>query len=100
MIKESILANTDVRIEADDEAHRYAPRGQALEVGLVQFLMDNGEDVQHLMIERNRNSPKKALLPFDQRYRRMVVVRQVSGNPAMSRVYVKGAPEYVIPLCS
>ena len=29
----------------------------------------------------------------------MVVVREVAGSPDMLRVYVKGAPEEVIPRC-
>ena len=32
--------------------------------------------------------------------KRQVVIRQVEGNPDVVRVYVKGAPEYVIPSCT
>lgn len=45
IIKECLISNTDVRIETDDKECRYVPRGQALEVGLIQFLMDNQEDI-------------------------------------------------------
>mmetsp|Transcript_18409 Transcript_18409/g.28247 ORF Transcript_18409/g.28247 Transcript_18409/m.28247 type:complete len:280 (-) Transcript_18409:1096-1935(-) len=45
IIKEAIISNTDVRIETNDLECRYEPKGQALEVGLIQFLMDNEEDV-------------------------------------------------------
>jgi magnesium-transporting ATPase (P-type) len=31
---------------------------------------------------------------------RKVVVRQVQDNPELVRIYVKGAPEYVIALCN
>jgi len=40
-MKEAIVSNTDVRIEANDEEYKYEPKGQALEVGMIQFLMDN-----------------------------------------------------------
>lgn len=76
------------------------PSGQALEVGLIQFLLDNEEDIQHAFLQRNKNAPKLTQLPFDQTLKRKTVIRQVQGNPENVRVYVKGAPEYVIPLCS
>ena len=65
IVKECIIANTNVRIEADDQECIYAPKGQALEVGLIQFLMDNELDASNLFISRNREQPIKVMLPFD-----------------------------------
>ena len=45
IIRESIFANTDVRIEIDDKEYKYEARGGAIEVGMIQFLIDNEEDV-------------------------------------------------------
>jgi magnesium-transporting ATPase (P-type) len=39
-------------------------------------------------------------IPFDQYLKRKVVLRQVQGKPEIVRVYVKGAPELVMPLCN
>ena len=100
IIKECIISNTDVRIECNDAECKYEPMGQPLEVGLTQFLIDNDEDIQNVFIERNRYSPKLTQIPFDQVLKRKVVVRGIKGNPERVRVYVKGAPEYVIPLCN
>ena len=100
IIKECIVSNTDVRIECNDDTCTYEPKGQALEVGLIQFLMDNEEDVQNIFINRNRFAPKVVQLPFDQDLKRKVVVRSVEGSPELVRIYVKGAPEEVIPCCS
>ena len=68
MIIESMIANTDVRIEIAEQKvedsdqneteYVYQPCGQALEVGLVRFLFDTKEDVQARFIHRNRNAPK------------------------------------------
>jgi P-type E1-E2 ATPase len=58
IIRESIFANTDARIEIDDKEYKYVPMGSAIEVGMIQFLMDNEEDVQQKMIDRNMFSPK------------------------------------------
>lgn len=99
ILKEAIISNTDVRIETDNENCKYKPAGQAIEVGLIQFLMDNGEDIQNIFINRNRYAPKVVQLPFDQNLKRKVVVRQVQGSEDLVRVYVKGAPEYVVPHC-
>ena len=100
VIKEAIVANTDVRIETNDRECRYEPKGQPLEVGMIQFLMDNEEDVQQMFIQRNKQAPKIVQLPFDQVLKRKVVVRKVQDNEDLVRVYVKGAPEFVLPLCN
>ena len=54
MIKEGIISNSDVRIETSNELCIYKPEGQATEVGLIQFLMDNEYDIQNVMINRNK----------------------------------------------
>lgn len=46
---ESILANSDVRLEVDEGdsaagTARYVGKGQALEVAMIDFLMENGQD--------------------------------------------------------
>lgn len=77
-----MVGNTDVRIEVNDGEqkgpdfeYKYEPKGQALEVGMIEFLMDNDEDVQNIFINRNRANPKIVQLPFDQDLKRKVVVR-------------------------
>lgn len=48
LLKEAISMNTDARIEIgedEDGTYRYMPRGQAIEVGMIDFLIENGEDV-------------------------------------------------------
>lgn len=45
LIKEAIVSNTDVRIEANDDLMKYEPKGEVIEVGMIEFLMDNDEDV-------------------------------------------------------
>jgi magnesium-transporting ATPase (P-type) len=100
IIVESIISNTDVRIETNDEECMYVPKGQPLEVGMIQFLIENGEDIQRQLIDRNKYASVKISLPFDQSLKRKVVVRHCVDNAEYVRVYVKGAPEYVIGLCT
>lgn len=101
LIIENIYSNTDVRIEINDaEPFSYEPKGQALEVGLINFLVDNNEDVPTTFMNRNSQTPMMMQIPFDQYLKRKVVLRQVQDKPEIVRVYVKGAPENVIPLCN
>ena len=83
IIKEAIISNTDVRIEANDtdDIPVYEPCGQELEVAFIRFLMENNEDVHNAFIDRNRNAPKVVQLPFDQALKRKVVVRRVQNDP-------------------
>jgi len=100
LIKESIISNTDVRMVANEEELKYEPEGQELEVGLIRFLIDNEEDIKNLFIQRNLTAPKILQIPFDQAKKRKVVVRRVANDDTQARIYVKGAPEYVINLCT
>lgn len=71
---------------------------------MINFLIDNEENIHETFVNRNLYSPKIVQLPFNQSLKRKVVVRQVNSNDQnlseYVRVYVKGAPEYVIPLCT
>jgi Ca2+-transporting ATPase len=107
LVLDSILCNTDVRIEMDDNEYRYEPKGSPIEVGLIKFLMDNmsnEEDIQQKFISRNLHKKKLVNLPFDQTLKRKVVVRALPGIEGDEindvRVYVKGAPEYIVGNCS
>lgn len=100
LIIENIYSNTDVRIEINDELYSYEPKGQPLEVGLINFLVNNNEDVPATFMNRNSQTPMMLQIPFDQYLKRKVVLRQVQGKPDIVRVYVKGAPELVMPLCN
>jgi magnesium-transporting ATPase (P-type) len=53
-IIESLINNTDVRIEMNDKEFKYEPKGSSLEVGLIKFLIDNEIDVPNRFIQRNK----------------------------------------------
>jgi magnesium-transporting ATPase (P-type) len=67
---------------------------------MIDFLFENGEDVQSLFINRNCNCVKLIQFPFDSDLKRKTVVRTSATNAESVRVYVKGAPENIIPLCT
>lgn len=41
IIFDAIISNSDVRIEIDDVNLTYVPKGNLVEVGMIEFLMDN-----------------------------------------------------------
>jgi P-type E1-E2 ATPase len=59
LIIESIASNTDVRVEMNDETMTFEPMGDSLEVGMMQFLVENDEDINKLLIQRNRHQTRK-----------------------------------------
>jgi len=101
LIKDCIVGNTDVRIEHNDSEVTpfYEPKGQPIEIGLISFLMENKEDIPTRFVNRNKFEMKVVQLPFDEDYKRKIVVRHLPNDNETVRVYVKGAPEYLIQLC-
>ena len=67
---------------------------------MINFLMENEKDVQSMFKHRNQYTPKLVQLPFDQNLKRKVTVRSIENNESQVRLYIKGAPEYVIKLCN
>ena len=48
--------NSDVRLEIGEDVndvYKYLAKGQSLEVGMIDFLFENGEDVQSIFVYRN-----------------------------------------------
>ena len=43
VLKEAILGNTDVRLEAEDNL--FVPHGEPIEVGMIKFLIDTEFDM-------------------------------------------------------
>lgn len=100
LVAAAIVANTDVRFEVNEAALAYEPRGSALEVSMIKFLLDNEIPAHQMLIDRNRYARKIMSIPFSQEEKMMIVVREVADDPTQVRIYVKGAPETVLPSCS
>lgn len=95
-----VSLNTEASLEMDDCTHLYVPRGSALEVALINFLIDNQVPVQDLFVTRQRSYKLLATVPFSSSRRRMIVAYQVPTQEGpVVRVVVKGAPEDIIPYC-
>jgi magnesium-transporting ATPase (P-type) len=81
----------------NDESTKYEAAGKPIEVGLVNFLVDNKIPVHESFAYREAEYPLMLMIPFSHFTKRMLVAYKISANTI--RVVVKGAPEMVIPLC-
>lgn len=84
-------------MEIDDTEHKFVPQGNAVEVGLLRYLIDNDKAVHELLAQRETEDVLKLNIPFSPIRKRMTVAYQ--GQDGQVRVVVKGAPEYVVPMC-
>ena len=99
IFQQCLILNTDARMEMDDDEHVFVPHGSPVEVGLLKFLIDNEVAVQEELVNRERTYGLRLMIPFDSDRKRMTVAYQLPGEETV-RLVMKGAPEYIIPLCS
>lgn len=98
-IKNVIYINNDCRIEMSDDA-MYVPEGNGTEIGLLKFLTDNEIAIQDLFANKRRHAVMETNIPFGPIRKRQVVAIRPEEGSAYVRVIVKGAPEYVLPMCT
>jgi len=67
---------------------------------MLDFLIKQDISVQDLLVERERMYKLKTMIPFSSDRKRMTVAYQLPGDDQTVRVVVKGAPEYIIPVCT
>jgi magnesium-transporting ATPase (P-type) len=81
----------------------YEPKGSDIEKALIQFLVSSDLDVDALLKARNKNCPVHFFLPFSQKERMVIKVRELprtdDQEEPMLKVYLQGAPESVMKYC-
>ena len=99
MLWDCIVLNCDAHMQMKNE--NYKPIGSPVEVGLLQLLSNNGINVQEKLIEREQHQELKLWIPFSSDRKRMTVAYTLKGeNSHIVRLVVKGAPEFVVPMCT
>jgi magnesium-transporting ATPase (P-type) len=81
----------------DDKAF-YVPVGNPTEVGLIKFLQDAEIPVHDIV--RQKLGRIEAVVPFSTIRKRSVTAVRHPLKDDTVRIYVKGAPEFIVPKCS
>lgn len=66
---------------------------------MVKFLIDNDIPAHDMLTRRNQHARKIMNIPFTSESKMMIVIREIVNDDQNVRVYVKGAPELIIPKC-
>lgn len=66
---------------------------------MVKLLSDNEISVQDLFSYKQRHSIIETNIPFGPIRKRQLVAIRKTINSDQVRVVVKGAPEYILPMC-
>jgi magnesium-transporting ATPase (P-type) len=98
LIQDCIILNSDARVEMSDDG-RYVPVGNSIEVGMLKFLQQSNIEVQDLLVQKSRNSILETHLPFSPERKRQLVAYRPDASADYIRIIIKGAPEYILPMC-
>jgi len=80
----------------DDHAY-YVPVGNSTETGLIKFLQDAQIPVHEVIKEKLGRIETQ--IPFSTSEKKMITAVRFPQNEDIVRVYVKGAPEYIVNKC-
>lgn len=87
-----VLLHVAARCHTLHFAENGQPQGDPMEMALWQLAARSGRAVAHRTWVRE--------IPFEAERRRMSVIEAAEANGTAGRLYCKGAPESVLPLCS
>ena len=95
-IVESVVFNSQAHIEMTENSF-YVPVGNGTEVSLIKWLQDAEIPVHDVM--QKKEGRVYAQVPFDSKLKRSIIAVHHPEMQDIVRVYIKGAPEIVLPNC-
>jgi len=98
MLWDCTILNTDAHMQMSGT--EYKPTGSPVEVGILNLLLQSGVPVQEKLVERERDHILQLWIPFSSDRKRMTVAYSLKDQPDRVRIVIKGAPEYIVPLCN
>ena len=98
MLWDCAILNNDAHMQM--AGTEYKPTGGSVEVGILNLLLNSGVSVQEKLIERERDHILQLWIPFSSDRKRMTVAYTLKDSPDTVRLVVKGAPEYIVPMCN
>ncbi len=93
ILEAGVLCNDSQLVPPDVEDSRWRALGDPTEAALLALAMKGGIDPPQLRHEW----PRRAEIPFDSAAKLMATQNGHTGKPC--RVFIKGAPEWILPLC-
>ena len=99
-----MLYNCSARIEKDDNGNP-EPKGNCTEQGLIKFLLDKKCPAVNMLEIKASPLPNGgdrvvASIPFNSKRKKATAAVILPGNEENVRVFVKGAPEFMIDICT
>ena len=95
-IVESVVFNSQAHIEMTENSF-YEAVGNGTEVSLIKWLQDAEIPVHEYMMKKEGRV--YAQVPFDSKLKRSIIAVHHPELQDIVRVYIKGAPEIVVPNC-
>lgn len=106
LIQQSIVYNATCHIEMTDDS-LYQPEGNGTDVSLFKWLQGADIPVHDIIQQKyarfnDSNNTKRlcAEWPFDTKRKYATTVMMLGDNATTQRVFVKGSPDKVLPMCS
>jgi len=93
ILEAGVLCNDSQLVPPDAEDSRWRALGDPTEAALLTLAMKAGLEPAQL----RHDWPRRAEIPFDSTAKLMATQHGHSGHA--SRVFIKGAPEWILPLC-
>lgn len=99
LLRDSICYNSSAFIETLETGEKKT-RGNVTEVGIINYLKNSGLEVEEHIKDRDLNLETIFTLPFSSARKRSTNVIRHPQQAGMIRVFVKGAPDMVMELCT
>ena len=96
LLIEGILYNCSARIEIENGAQ--VAKGNCTEQGLIRFLLE--AEIDPTKILNSKTDSTLQLIPFNSKIKMACSVIRHPDDKDKVRIFVKGAPEIVIPFCN
>lgn len=103
LLAQGVLFNCSARVEL--VAGRYEPMGNCTEQGLIRFLQKKNIQAHEVLDQKQKetlNGGERivAQIPFNSKRKKATCALVLPGDEQTVRIFVKGAPEFMLSLCT
>jgi Ca2+ transporting ATPase len=99
LVAQAICWNSSAFVETQKTGEKKT-KGNVTDVGMIEYMTRSGFDCEEMIRQRDQEQEPLFTIPFSSARKRSTNVISHPSQPGMVRVYVKGAPDMLIPLCN